>query len=53
MRVNAPEVQKDGASTKDNEQLFAQAIPHYKRITEDSLYLKLVVSSSIQILNQI
>jgi len=28
MRVNAPEVQKDGASTKDTEQLFAQTIPH-------------------------
>jgi methylmalonyl-CoA mutase cobalamin-binding subunit len=25
MRVDAPEVQKDGASTKDTEQLFAQA----------------------------
>ena len=47
------EVQKDGASTKDTEQLFGQAIPHYKRITEDSLHLKLVVSTSIQILNQI
>jgi len=28
MRVNAPEMQKDGTSTQDTEQLFAQATPH-------------------------